>query len=64
MEKDLREEIKKEEKTLNFLLIAVLSPIFLGILVFSFYLFGWLKLLMFIVNCSEIIWFIKLNSNS
>tara|TARA_Y100001933_G_C18796849_1_gene479062 strand:- start:286 stop:417 length:132 start_codon:yes stop_codon:yes gene_type:complete len=38
MRNDLQNEIAKEEKTFNILLIAVLSPILVGIVVISVYL--------------------------
>ena len=39
MTNNLSDEIKKEEKTFNFLLIAVLTPLIAGIVVISIYLF-------------------------
>jgi len=39
MTNDLSDEIKKEEKTFNLLLIAVLTPIITGFVVISIYLF-------------------------
>ena len=38
MVEDLKNEIAKEEKTFNILLIAVLSPILVGFVVISVYL--------------------------
>ena len=38
MSDELNDEIQKEEKTFNILLIAVLSPIFLGAVVITIYL--------------------------
>jgi len=39
MTNNLSDEIKKEEKTFNFLLIAVLTPLIAGFVVISIYLF-------------------------
>ena len=39
MTNNLSDEIKKEEKTFNILLIAVLTPIVAGFVVISIYLF-------------------------
>ena len=39
MTNDLSDEIKKEEKTFNLLLIAVLTPVIAGFVVISIYLF-------------------------
>ena len=39
MKDELKDEIQKEEKTFNILLIAVLSPILLGAVVITIYLF-------------------------
>ena len=38
MRDELKDEIQKEEKTFNILLIAVLSPILLGAVVITIYL--------------------------
>ena len=38
MSDELKDEIQKEEKTFNILLIAVLSPILLGVVVITIYL--------------------------
>ena len=39
MTNNLTDEIKKEEKTFNLLLIAVLTPVIAGFIVISIYLF-------------------------
>jgi len=39
MTNNLMDEIKKEEKTFNLLLIAVLTPVIAGFIVISIYLF-------------------------
>ena len=41
MSDELKDEIKKEEKTFNILLIAVLSPILLGAVVITIYLLNY-----------------------